>query len=150
AGLEIQGVDILVLLGRVLCVLDGSVGAMTKPLRVFVDPGMVRRTLPREIQGNLEAEPLGLLPEPEEVVLGSEARLDGQMAALFGSNRPGTARIVRARSEAVVRPLAEAAADRVNRRQVDDVESQIRDGREQGRSVGKCAAAIGVRSRRSG
>ena len=41
-GLEVEGNYVLVLLGRVLCELDRTVGAVAEPLRVFANIRMVR------------------------------------------------------------------------------------------------------------
>ncbi len=44
-GPEVEGIDVLVLLGRVLGVGDGPVGAVMEPLGMLADPGMVGRAV---------------------------------------------------------------------------------------------------------
>ena len=74
--------------------------------------------------------------EAIEILDRAEPRFDGHVSALVRSDRPRAARIVRAGRQRVVRSLAEAAADRVDRRQVQDVEPHRRDiGETRGRLV---------------
>ena len=54
-ALEVDRVDILVPLGRVLGVLDAPVGPPAKPLRMLLHPGMIRGALEGQVQGHLEA-----------------------------------------------------------------------------------------------
>ena len=56
AALEVERVDVLVLLRRVLRVLDRAVGPMLEPLRVLADPGMIGRRLERDVERDLESE----------------------------------------------------------------------------------------------
>ncbi len=51
--------------------------------------------------------------------------MDRVVAALLAPDRPGAARIALLRLERVVAPLAVRLADRVDRRQVDDVEAEL-------------------------
>lgn len=51
--LEIQGVNVLVFLGRILRVLDAAIGTMLEPFRMLPDVGMVGRALIGEVQGKL-------------------------------------------------------------------------------------------------
>ena len=57
---EVQRVDVLVLLGRVLGVGDGAVGAGGEPLGVGLDVGVVGGALQRDVHRHLEPELLGL------------------------------------------------------------------------------------------
>ena len=61
--------------------------------------------------------------EAIEVVERAEPRLDRRVAALRRADRPRAARIVGRRRQRIVASLAEAAADRMDRRQVEDVEA---------------------------
>src|SRR5207253_7071713 len=76
--------------------------------------------------GHLEAEAARALDEPVEVVEGAELRVDRRVAALRAADRPGTARVAEPRRERVVLALAVRAPDRVDGRQVDDVEAHRR------------------------
>ncbi|CAM5729441.1 hypothetical protein SHIRM173S_05678 [Streptomyces hirsutus] len=93
-GVEGDRVDVLVLLGRVLGVGDGVVGAVVEPLGVFVDPGVVGGALQGEVQGDLESAAGGLADEPGEVLQGAQAGVDGVVAALGGADGPGHADVV--------------------------------------------------------
>ena len=98
---EVERVDVLVLLGRVLGVGDGAVRAGGEPLRVLGDPGMVGRALQREVERNLEAEVRGRGHEVVEVVDGAELRMDGVVPAGRGADgprRPDVLRLRRRRS----------------------------------------------------
>ncbi len=81
-GVEGDGVDVLVLLRRVLRVGDGAVGAVVEPLGVFLHPGVVRGALQREVQRHLQPQLAGLADEPGEVLQGAQIGVDGVVAAL--------------------------------------------------------------------
>ena len=54
-GLEVEGVDVLVLLGRILGVLDRAIRAPAEPLRMLGDVGMIGSALEGDVQRQLEA-----------------------------------------------------------------------------------------------
>ena len=124
---EVDRVDVLVLLRRVLRVGDGAVGAGGEPLRVLAHPGVVGRGLQRQVEGHLEAE----LPWPAPRRRRSRAACrgrDGWRRARPSSSRsPRVSRRRRARGQGVVRALAVHLADRVDRREVDHVEAHRGD-----------------------
>ena len=66
-GLEVDVVDVLVLLGRVLGVLERPVRPAVEPLRVLLQPRVVGRALDREVERDLEALRLRVGDEPVEV-----------------------------------------------------------------------------------
>ena len=115
--------DVLIFLGRVLGVLDRSVGSKREPLGMLFDVGMVGRTLQSVVERDLEPMPARLGHEAVEVCQVAECRLERRVAAAFVSDCPRAAWIVRPRFEAVVFPLAEGVTDRMNRRQVEHVET---------------------------
>ena len=91
-AVEVERVDVLVLLRRILGVLDRAVGPMAEPLGMLADPRMIGRALPGEIERDFEAEPLGLargtpsksssVPRPgSTAVWPPAARSDGPRAA---------------------------------------------------------------------
>ncbi len=123
---EVDRVDVLVLLRRVLGVGDRPVGAGGEPLRVAGHPGMVRRRLQRQVEGDLEPELGRPGHEAVEVLEGAEVGVDRVVPAVAGADRPGRAGVVGPGGERVVRPLAVDLADRVDRRQVDHVEAHRR------------------------
>ena len=65
---EVQRVDILVLLGWVLRVGDGAVGAGREPLGVLAHPGVVGGALEGEVQGDLQPKAARAGDKPIEVV----------------------------------------------------------------------------------
>ena len=127
---EVQRVDVLVLLGRVLGVGDRAVDPGGEPLGVLAGPGVVGGALQREVEGHLEPQRAGGGHEGVEVVDGAQVGVDGVVAALGRADRPGGARVVGLRGQGVVAALAVDLADRVDRRQVDQVEAHRRDRRQ--------------------
>ena len=145
--LEVNRIDVLILLRRVLGVLDGAVRPVAEPFRMLAHVRVIRRRLERDVERDLEPLPPGRLDEAIEVLDRAEPRFDGHVPALVRSDRPRAPRIARAGRQRIVRPLAEAAADRVDRRQVEDVEPHRRDvGQPRGRLVERRAARrVGAR-----
>ena len=141
AALEVERVDVLILLRRVLRVLDRSVGPMLEPLGVLADPRMIGRRLERDVERDLETEPVRDGDEAIEVVERAEPGLDGRVSAVFGADGPRAARIARRRRQRVVPALAVRAADRMDRRQVEDVEAHRRDVGQPRFGVAQRAAA---------
>src|SRR6185503_15510137 len=100
---------------------------LIEPLRVLPHPRVIRRALDREVERDLHAEALRGLHEPPEVLERTELRMHRGVAALRPADGPRAARIARPRAQRVVRALARGAADRVDRREVDDVEAHAPD-----------------------
>src|SRR5581483_10549664 len=119
--------DVLIALRRVLGVLDRAVGPVLEPLRVLPQPRVVGRALDREVERDLESELLRTRDEPVEVVDRPELRRDGVVTALLCADRPRAPRIALLRGQRVVAALAAGAPDGVDRRQVDDVEAELRE-----------------------
>src|SRR5687767_6240041 len=90
-GLEIERVNILVLLRRVLRVLDRAIGSMPEPLGMFVHPRMVGRGLKGDVER--DGHPMSLRggDKPIEIFERPEPRIDGRVTACCRANRPGTA-----------------------------------------------------------
>ena len=127
---EVQGVDVLVPLRRVLGVLDRPVGPVVEPLRVLGHPGMVRRALERVVQRDLEPAVSGGSKERAEVRQRPQGGIDRLVPPVLVADGPRGARVVGARLERVVSSLPEAPPDRMDRRQVDHVEAHVRDLRQ--------------------
>ena len=103
---EVEVVDVLVALGRVLGVLEGAVGPALEPLGVLLEPRVVGRGLEREVERDLEAVLRRGRDEVLEVGHRSELGRDGLVPAFGGADRPGAPRVVRPRGERVVPALA--------------------------------------------
>ena len=125
---EVERVDVLVLLGRVLGVGDGAVRPVVEPLGVLRDPGVVGRALQGVVEGHLH--PVRPLPRRPSGRSRRPCRAPGRSRC----GRPRSPRWPRgcpgrqARPSSVLsRPLRAVMPDRVDRRQVQDVEAHGRD-----------------------
>ena len=78
---EIQGVDILILLGRILRVGDRAVGQNREPLRVLTHPRVVRGALEGQVQGHLHTEVACVRDQGVEVDEGAQVRVDRVVTA---------------------------------------------------------------------
>src|SRR5262249_61565488 len=94
---EVERVDVLVLLRRVLRVSDRPVGPGGEPFRVPPDPGVIRRGLQRKIERDLEPELTGPADERVEVGEGAEFGVDRVVTAVRRAGRPRPARVARTR-----------------------------------------------------
>ena len=79
--IEVDRVDVLVLLRRVLGVADGAVGQLREPVGVLGDPRVVGGGLQREVEGDLDAERVGATHEGAEVGERAEVGVHGVVAA---------------------------------------------------------------------
>ena len=68
--------------------------------------------------------------EPVEILERAERRLDRRVPAVLVADRPRAADVVRLRRERVVLALPKRAPDRMNRRQIHDVEAELGDARQ--------------------
>jgi len=94
-ALKIKRNDVLVALGRVLCILDPSVRSNPEPFGVLFDVRMVRGALVGDIERDLDAKVLCPRNERAEILERAELGMDGLVPALFGADRPRTARVIR-------------------------------------------------------
>ncbi len=146
-AVEVQRVDVLVALRRVLRVGDRAVGPDGEPLRMRGDPRVVGRALQREVERDLHAELIRARDERVEVVEVAELRVDRVVPARGRADRPRGADVARLGVHGVVAALAVHGADRVDRREVDDVEAHLRDavellGRGDERAVHRAAGLV--------
>src|SRR6516162_4245231 len=80
-SLEIQGVDVLILLWRVLRILNRAVRAGSEPLPMLVHVWMIRSALESDIECNVEPVISRFGEESFEVLQGSQFGLNGFVAA---------------------------------------------------------------------
>ena len=136
-ALKIEGVDVLIFLGRVFGVLDRAVRPLAEPVLVLAHVGMVGRGLEGDVQRDGEIELFGCCDKALEVLQSAQARQNGLVAAFLPRRWP---RGCRDRPAALpgllLRPLRKRAADGMNGRQVDDVEAHLGD-------IGQALFAIG-------
>ena len=136
---EVDVVDVLVALRRVLCVLQRPVGAAVEPLGMLLQPRVVGRALDRKVERDLDPELLRVGDEGAELLLGAERRVDRVVPALLGADRPGAADVALRRRLGVVPALAVRVPDRVDRRQVEDVEAELGEARQELADAGEAA-----------
>ena len=55
-ALEIEGIDVLVFLRRILGVLDAAVRPVAEPLGMLLDVGVIRRALEGDVQRHFDAQ----------------------------------------------------------------------------------------------
>jgi hypothetical protein len=128
--IEVDRIDVLILLRRVLRVGDAAVGPDGEPFRMIFDPRMIRGAGDREIEGHLQAQRLRLGDETVERLEVAQVRMDRVVTSLGTADGVDRAGIVGTRVEGVVATLAERLPDRMDRRHVDDVEAHRRRGLE--------------------
>ena len=114
-GREVDVVDVLVALGRVLRILQRPVGAAVEPVGVVLQPRVVRGALDRAVERDLHAV-VGCRPhERLEVLEGPDRRLHGGVAALLVADSPRASGLARLRDGGVVATLAVGMADGMDR-----------------------------------
>ena len=93
---EVQVVDVLVALRRVLGVLQRPVGAAVEPLRMLGQPGVIGRAVDREVERDLETRRLRGGDHRVEVVRGAELGVERVVAAVLRRRSPTASRRRRA------------------------------------------------------
>src|SRR5277367_1700575 len=116
-SIEIDRIDILVFLGRVLCVLDAAIRPMLKPIRMLADPWMVGRALDREIESQLDSKTVGRRVEAIEILQCPDRWIDRGMSSGLTANRPRAAGRVGSAVQHVALALAIGVTDWMDRRQ---------------------------------
>src|SRR5262249_35453549 len=140
---EIDIHNVLVLLGRILGIFDRTVGPEAEPLRMLAHPRVVRGALDSEIERHLDSERRGGGDETAEIRERAEFRVDGAVAAFRGTDRVGAAGIARLRHGAVVLAFAVDPADRMDRDEIDNVETEPRDLRKARNAILEAGALAG-------
>ena len=142
-AVEVEVVDVLVLLGRVLGVLQRPVGAPVEPLGVLREPRVVGRGVDREVEAELHPVLAERRDERVEVLPGPQLRVQRVVAAALVADRVRAAGVAGLGDERVVAPLAVRVPDRVDGREVQDVEAELGQPRD---LLGRAAqAAPGAR-----
>src|SRR5580698_8996470 len=114
-ALEIEGINILILLGRILRVLNRPVRPLAKPRLVLAHIRMIWSRLKRYIQSDGKIERLRLGYEALEIVDRSQLTQDGFVSAFACADRPRAAVIAGLRFGRVVAALPKRAPDGLNR-----------------------------------
>ena len=122
-------------------------GACRNHSGMLCDVRMIGRALERDVERDLDAE-LARAP--------ARSRRSRRACRAPGASRCGRPRCRRSPTDcpdrpasavsALLRPLRMRPADRMDRRQIDDVEAQRGDRVQPRRGVGKCRAATGLRA----
>src|SRR2546423_2409222 len=97
-----------------------------------LQPRVVGRALDREVERDLDPVLLRVGHEGPELLLGPEGRVDRVVTALLGADRPRAADVPGPGRLGVVPALPVRAADRMDRRQVEDVEPELGKARQEG------------------
>ncbi len=142
-GVEVEVVDVLVALGRVLGVLERPVGPVVEPLGVLPEPRVVGGALDREVERHLDAELRAARDKPFEVGERAEPGIDRCVPACLRADRPRAPGVAGRRDEGVVSALAVRVADRVDRGEVEHVEAELGEGRQHLLHAAKAAERAG-------
>src|SRR5262249_2182840 len=86
---KIERENVVVFLGRILGKLNRAIGALSKPFGVIADIGMIRRTLKRDIQGDLNFVLTGAANQTTERLEPPEFRVNRFVASLCCADAPG-------------------------------------------------------------
>src|SRR5438105_13619968 len=92
--IKVEGIDVLVFLGRIFGILHGAIRTPPEPLRVLLHIGMIGGALEGDVERYLYAILLGCGDQAAEIVQGPELWMDGRMPAGSRPNGLGTAWII--------------------------------------------------------
>src|SRR5579862_8460217 len=98
---------------------------------MLLQPRVVGRALDGEVERDLDPMPFRLGDEPAELLLRAERWVDRVVAAPLGADRPGAADVAELCTLGVVSSLPVRLPDGVDRREVEDVEPELGEAREQ-------------------
>ena len=141
--LEIERVDVLVLLRRVLGVLDRAVRAVLEPFGVLARVRVVGRALEGDVERDIDLLLRSGLDQVLKVRERAEPFVDRLVAAFLRPDGPRAAWLAWL-GRPVVRALAVRAADGVDGRQVEDVEAHAGDVWQQTFDVFECSLPAGL------
>ena len=146
-ALEVEGIDVLVFLRRILGVLDGAVGSRLEPFRVLAHPRVVGRRLEGDVQRNLDVPSARFVDQPVEAGEVAQLRVNCAVAAYRGTDRPRHARVGHGLRRGVVGALAVLPPDRRNGWQIERVETQALDVIEASHDILERAVTLWIRRR---
>ena len=124
---KIQRIDILIFLWRIFRIANGAVRAAPEPVGVLFEPGVIGRTLNRDVERDLHVQRFRSLDQRVEIVERPELRMNGVMTAFNGTDRRWTSGIARLGRKRIVSSFAIDAADGMNRCEVENVETHRGD-----------------------
>src|SRR5215471_99086 len=103
---------------------------MFEPFGMFSYIGMIGRTLVRDIQSNVDFVPLRRAEEVAKIVECAKLWMDRLVSTFLSADRPRTPGLAGLGCSRIVFALAKGLSDRMNRREVEDVEAHCRDFRQ--------------------
>src|ERR1035441_8031340 len=124
-ALKIKRVNVLILFRRILSILNRAIGPLLEPVLMLLHIWVVRRRLKRNVERNRKIQPHGLGNEALEVVDRSKIRMNLLVPTIIRPNGPRAAKIALYRLWRIIAPLPKFPPDRMNRRQIHDVEAQF-------------------------
>src|SRR5262249_11249750 len=124
---EIRVDDVLVLLRWVLSISDRAVGPAPEPVRMLHKPGVVGRTLDREVQRDLQSVRAAGSHQALEIIERPQLGMDRIVAALSRADGVETAGIAGLTAQRIIATLAVRTADRMDRREIKNVEAERGD-----------------------
>src|SRR5215471_2218050 len=143
-ALEVNWIDVLVLLWRILGILNSAVRTRAEPFAVLPHIGVVGRALQSDIERHLQAVFARFGDEPSEILKRSKRRVNRFVAALDGPNGPWTADIIRLCWKRVVLALAKGFSYGMNRRKVEHVETHRGHIRNPFLAIAKSSVSSGL------
>src|ERR1700722_3290188 len=128
-ALEIERENILIKFRWIFGILDCAVRTGAKPFAMLFDIRVVRRALERNIESPLKSVFPRARDEALEILQCSQLAVNGSMTAFVGADGPGTAHIIVLRRYRIIFSLSERLPDRMDRREINDIETHGRDVR---------------------
>ncbi|MCY1424218.1 hypothetical protein D9M71_399550 [compost metagenome] len=143
-GVEVDIDDVLVLFRRVFRITDGAVRPPAEPARVFLEPRVVLGALDGKIQGDFQAMVGSGGHQAAKILAAAQLRMDRLMAALVAADGIRATGVIGAGLQRIVRPLAKVAADGMDGREIQHIETHVADHRQAIVHVVEGAVAFGV------
>src|ERR1700733_8428292 len=105
---------------------------------------MIRCALVCNVKSDFKPVSIGAGDKFLKIVQRSQLWMNGGMAALFGADRPWAANIIRLRSDGIIFSFPECLPDRMNWREINDVETHGRDVGKRGFAIAAAAVPPGL------
>ncbi|MEY5014338.1 MAG: hypothetical protein RIS92_696 [Verrucomicrobiota bacterium] len=146
--MEVEGVDVLIFFGGILGVFDGAVGTFEEPVGVFVNVGMVGGAVDGKVECDFHPAGADFFDQPREIFERAEFWRDVAVSAPVGavlvtvSDGVGDAGFSGFAGEGVVASFSGGDANRVDGREIDDVESHGFGVFDAGQAFAECCAAM--------